>query len=172
MRPPSAPGPDGPANLFAAVVVAASPLSRERGAVVVMNDHVHAAGRVRKSHATATDAFTSGEFGPLGRVQEGTVVYGNRADRWPALPRPASPASARVALVETCLGDDGARLLELVVEDGYDGVVVSAFGAGHVSRSMADVIDAARRPGAGGVRDPDRRRVGPVAHVRVPGVRE
>lgn len=141
MRPPSAPGPDGPANLFAAVVVAASPLSRDRGVVVVMNDLVHAATRVRKSHSTATDAFTSGDFGPLARVQEGAVTYGNRVRRMPPLPRPASPSPSRVALVQACLGD-GARLLELVVQDGYDGVVVSAFGAGHVSRALAEVIEA------------------------------
>lgn len=43
MRSPRAPGADGPANLVAAVLTAASRLSRERGVLVAMNDTIHAA---------------------------------------------------------------------------------------------------------------------------------
>src|SRR5215217_608995 len=68
MRPPAAAGADGPANLLAAAVVAAAPASRDRGALVVVNDEVHAAARVRKTDTVAMHAFGSGAFGPVGRV--------------------------------------------------------------------------------------------------------
>jgi L-asparaginase len=142
MRPPDAPGAEGPANVLASVLTAASPLSRSLGALVVMNDEIHAAARVRKADATGTHAFRSTNFGPLGRMREGAVVYGNRPGRWPHLPRPDAVTEPRVALIETCLGDD-AGLLRLVLEGGYNGVVIAAFGAGHVSRQLAEVVSKA-----------------------------
>jgi L-asparaginase len=139
MRSPQQPGADGPANLLAAAVTATAPASRGLGVLVVMNDGVHAAGRVRKNDATAVDAFSSAPFGPLARIHEHRVTYANRPRPWPAIPEPASARFPRIALLETCLGDDG-ELLRLVVDADYDGVVISGFGAGHVSAGMADVV--------------------------------
>lgn len=138
MRSPAAPGADGPANLLAAALVAADRGSRDLGALVVLADEVHAASRVRKGDSLAPSAFSSA-FGVLGRVHEGTVTYAGRLRRWPALPPPVPGRDPRVALLETHLGDDG-RLLRLVCEDGYDGVVVAGFGVGHVSADMAEAV--------------------------------
>src|ERR1700735_157393 len=41
MRNPTLAGPDGPANLLAAVTVAASPQARGLGGLVVLNDEIH-----------------------------------------------------------------------------------------------------------------------------------
>jgi L-asparaginase len=78
MRSPGVPGADGHANLLASVQTAASSPCGPLGAVVVMNDEVHAASRARKSHAASTAAFVSPVFGPIGVVSEGRVVYSNR----------------------------------------------------------------------------------------------
>jgi L-asparaginase len=142
MRSPQQAGADGPANLLAAALAATAPASRGLGVLVVMNDEVHAAARVRKHDSTATDAFGSIPFGPLGRVHEGHVTYANRPDPWPAIPLPAHGRSPRVALLETCLGD-GGDLLRLVIDAGYDGVVISGFGVGHLSATMADIVSKA-----------------------------
>ena len=142
MRTPSAPGADGPANLLGAVTVAGARVSRGRGVLVVMHDEVHAATRVRKSDSVSPSAFSSGPFGVLGRLHEGAVTYAGRPDRWPALPQPVPGRDPRVALLETGLGDDG-ELLRLVCAAGYDGVVVSAFGAGHVSEGLAAAVGEA-----------------------------
>jgi len=139
MRPPATAGADGPANLLAAVLTATAASSRSLGALVVMNDQVHAASRVRKTDSISVDAFDSPNFGALGRLREGAVIYGNRPRRWPHLPQPDTAAQPRVALLDTCLGDEG-ELLRLVLADGYDGVVVAGFGAGHVAHRHADVI--------------------------------
>lgn len=142
MRAAHAAGADGPANLLAATVVAGSASSRGRGTLVVLNDDVHAAVRVRKSDAIAMHAFSSAPFGPVGRVHEGRPTYAGRSARWPALSAPLAGRDPRVALLEAHLGDVG-HLLQLVVDDGYDGVVLAGFGAGHVSAAMAEVVSAA-----------------------------
>ena len=142
MRPPVAPGADGPANLLGAVRVAADDGARDRGVLVVLADEVHAAVRVRKGDTVAVHAFTSGAFGAVGRLHEGAVTFAGRTARWPALARPVDGRDPRVALLETHLGDVGA-LLALVTEAGWDGVVLAGFGAGHVSAAAADVVSAA-----------------------------
>lgn len=147
MRPPQHPGADGPANLVGALLAAAAPESRDQGVLVVLNDEVHAASRVRKRDATSLGAFGSAPFGPLARIHEGSVVYGNRLLRARPLPGPLPVNPPKVALVEACLGDAG-ELLGLAGEADFDGIVLSAFGAGHVSGSMAAMVSkvVARMP--------------------------
>lgn len=149
MRAPLMLSADGPANLMAASLTALHPASRGRGVLVVMNDEVHAARWVRKTHSLALQAFTSPNIGPLARVLEHDLHYLQppfRAHR--PLPLPAgflggSPASEapRVALIETFIDDDG-RLAVLAAEAGYQGLVIAAMGAGHVSFAFAEQIDA------------------------------
>ena len=139
MRPPQQPGADGPANLADALVTAAAPRSRDLGVLVVMNNEVHAASRVRKCDTTMPSAFTSGPFGPLARVHEGKAVYGNRPPRPQPLPRPLPASTPKVALLEASLGD-GGELITLAMESGFDGIVLSAFGVGHTSAAMAAVV--------------------------------
>ncbi len=50
MRPATAYSADGPANLLQAVTAAASPLSKDRGALVTMNDRVGSAFYTQKTH--------------------------------------------------------------------------------------------------------------------------
>ena len=59
MRSASLPGADGPANLVAAVRVAASREACGLGVLVVLNDEIHAARFVRKRHTTSTASFGS-----------------------------------------------------------------------------------------------------------------
>ena len=139
MRPPQQPSADGPANLLAALLSAAAPESRGLGVLAVLNDEVHAASRVRKCDTTALGAFISAPFGPLGRIHEGRVVYGSRPPRTPPLPGPVLARTPKVALLEASLGD-GGELIALACEGGFDGIVLSAFGAGHVSSAMATMV--------------------------------
>jgi len=141
MRNPSLPGPDGPANLAAALHVAAAPESRGRGALVVFSDEIHAARHVRKTHATSVATFVSGDIGPLGHVLEGRA-------RFLASAPARAPLSGwtrdrveqtRVALYTATLDDDGATLAGL--ERTHHGLVIAGFGVGHVPEWLVPVLD-------------------------------
>jgi len=139
MRPQDAPGSDGGANLTGAVRIAASESARGLGALVYMNDQIHAARYVRKSHTTRPSAFSSPTVGPIGYVVEDRV-------RIPLRPRgrfhvdvsPSRPP-ARVAQVGVGIGSDPG-LISVVPELGYRGLVISAPGGGHVPSRLMDTI--------------------------------
>ena len=80
-RPPRRIDTDGPRNLENAVRIAADPRARGLGVLVTLNDEVHGARDVRKTHSVALDAFASPWVGPLGHVDEGrcTCSTGPRA---------------------------------------------------------------------------------------------
>ena len=139
MRGPGSPGADGPANLLAATIVAASRAAHGLGTLVVLNDQIHAARFVQKSHTALPSAFTSPLAGPLGFVAEGRAQIVARVSRpVPIEPRTGAP-DAPVALVRMALGDDG-RLLPALPALGYKGVVVEGMGAGHVPAAVAPLI--------------------------------
>ncbi|AKZ64038.1 hypothetical protein F506_16440 [Herbaspirillum hiltneri N3] len=135
MRGPQQAGADGPGNLFAAVVAAAAPASRGRGVLVAMNDTLHAASRVRKTHTLATETFSSPVSGPSGVVVEKQALYFSPPRVRQPIPLPTS-AGIRVALLESCLDAD-TGLLDAVLAAGYNGLVISAFGAGHIAAEWA-----------------------------------
>ncbi|MEU6772256.1 asparaginase [Streptomyces sp. NPDC046759] len=133
MRQPAMAGADGPANVLAAVRVAAAREARGAGALVVLGDEVHAARWVRKTHSTSPAAFSSPDTGPLGHVVEGRVRLLLAAPRHEPLAAGCDRErleASRVALHVVTLDDDGAQLQGL--EATHAGLVVAGFGVGHV----------------------------------------
>jgi L-asparaginase len=146
MRNPTLAGADGPANLLAAARVAASDTARGLGALVVLNDEIHAARWVRKTHSTSTATFASPALGPVGHVAEGRVRVLARPERHEPLPAPAAAPGAdpvRVALYTVTLDDDGALLEGLA--GTHQGLVVAGFGVGHVPSALAPVLGGLAR---------------------------
>jgi L-asparaginase len=138
MRGPEAAGADGPANVLAATRVAAAAEARGHGTLVVLNDQIHAARLVQKSHTSLPSAFSSPLTGPLGLVAEGRVhFYVQPPKRLP--PLAVGGTDVPVALLRMSLGDDG-RMLRQLPAAGYRGAVIEGMGAGHVAASVAPMI--------------------------------
>jgi L-asparaginase len=137
IRPASAPGADGPANLLDAVAVAGAAQAAGLGCVVVFGGEVHAARGARKVDSTGPSAFGSPGAGPLGRVVEGRLALRARPLR-PAQALAPARLDFRVHVVVATLGDD-LGLLDVPA----DGAVVAALGGGHLPPAGLEHLRAA-----------------------------
>jgi L-asparaginase len=138
MRTSSDLGWDGPANLGAAVRVAASSEASGFGTLVVMSDRVYPGLDVTKAHTHMLDAFESPGLGPLAVVDDGRVVFRR------ALPSPCEVVNAPglatpVDIVYSYAGAD-ARLLDAARERGR-GIVIAGMGRGNVPPAMVPGIE-------------------------------
>lgn len=129
MRSAAEISPDGPVNLLCAVRTAASPEARDKGVLVVMNEEIHAAREVVKSHSANTETFVSPFWGPLGYVDPDRVVFrrntlGRQSIRPPELVED-------VHLIKLASGSD-SLLIDFLVERKVKGIVLEAFGRGNV----------------------------------------
>jgi L-asparaginase len=140
IRPASAPGADGPANLIDAVAVARAPQAAGLGCIVVFGGEIHAARGARKVDSAGPSAFGSPGGGPLGRVVEGRLALRMRPVR-PAGVLAPERLNFHVPIVVAALGDELGLL-----EAEADGVVVSTLGGGHLSPgALENVRLAAQR---------------------------
>ena len=162
MRPATSPAPDGPQNLRDAVSVAVQ--SDRGGVLVAFAGVVHGAMALQKVYTYRQDAFTSGEGGPLGFVEEGAVRWlhppGSRtaaaqiARKQPRLLELLRSGAAfpRVEIVHSTVGADGFMVQALLdrgaaAQDPVRGIVVAATGNGTVHRNLLPALDLARQAG-------------------------
>lgn len=178
MRPASSLQADGPQNLLDAVTVAATP--GPRGVVVAFGGAVHAAGDLRKVHSLRLEAFSSGDAGPIARIDAGVLRMfrdwpGAQASLPPIGAAPAqSPAvpvglaaiaadAARwpwVAVLANHAGADGREVRALVAA-GVEGLVVAGTGHGTLAEPLAAALMDAQAAGVR-VRRASRCAFGPV----------
>lgn len=144
MRSPHEAGHDGPANVLAAVRVAAAPRSGHVGTVVVMNDEIHAARFVQKTHSTSPATFRSPSAGPLGWCVEGRVRWTSSVGPLADVGRPDVARLGAVAILRLALGDD-ARLIASLERLDFAGAVMEGFGAGHVPARVVDALETLAR---------------------------
>ena len=156
MRPATALAPDGPQNLLDAVAVATAPGAC--GVVMVAAGEVHGARHVQKVHPYRVNAFTSGDVGPLGFVEEGAVRL---AQNWPpALDGKAQAAIERIAnivtwpRVEIVVSHAGATgaVVDALVRDGVQGLVVACTGNGTIHHALEAALLRAQAAGVKVVR--------------------
>ncbi|MFV0678862.1 asparaginase [Ottowia sp.] len=150
MRPGTALAPDGPLNLLHAVAVAAHPSSSGRGVLVVMNEDIHSARDVTKSHTMRVNAFTS-PYGPLGSVVEGVP-------RWyRVVARPHTTASEfgigqidhlPLVGIVTSHGQMRSESFDAWTSLGAKAIVYAGFGGGTVPLALQPAL---RELGAQGV---------------------
>jgi L-asparaginase len=110
--------------------------------VVVFGGEIHDAMTVSKVDSTGPAAFGSPATGPLGRVVERRVWLHARPTRPAALS--VETLDHRVEIISPGIGDDGALLRHATAS--ADGLVLVAFGAGHLSPALLAVLrEAAER---------------------------
>ena len=156
MRPASALAPDGPQNVLDAVAVATHPGAR--GVIAVCAGTIHGALDVQKVHPYRIDAFSSGDAGPLGYVEEGALRL---LRDWPvahtgpsqlAIEDIANAAQwPRVEIVMNYAGASGA-MVEALVAQGVKGLVVAATGNGTLHHDLEAALIKAQRAGVKVVR--------------------
>ena len=147
-RAASYPDTDGPRNLINAVRVAVSPEAADKGTLVVMNGQINAAREVTKTSTIARETFKTLEFGALGVADLGGVRFYRAPLRRQTIPLAAGKSLGRVEIVPHYAGADG-RLVRALLHDEQPpplaGLVIAATGLGHVSASMHDAIEEARK---------------------------
>lgn len=155
MRPASAISSDGPMNLLNAVCLAASPAARDMGVLVVLNDEIHAAREVTKSHANQLHTFRSPDFGALGTMNNGTANFYRRplrqhtcetefeVSRFANLPR--------VDIVYSHIGADRTAI-EAFTAVGAQGIVLAGTGAGSTTPDIWEALDEVSQKGVRVVR--------------------
>ena len=149
MRTVSDVGWDGPANLLAAVRVAASPEACGQGVLVVMDERIMPAREVRKVHTESSASFSAPEFGPIGQVDAGHVLLrrsvrsrpswrGSDAEPGLRVPR----LDTRVSLLQTFTGMDDS-LVRCVTAAPTRGLSLVAYGRGNVPPVIMPALETA-----------------------------
>lgn len=129
MRPIDEIGSDGVRNLQNAVWTALSEDARDKGVLVVMNEEVHAARYVTKTHTTNVATFRTPTFGPIGIISKNTVIFYQKLVDQEFYP--VNRISKNIILLKAYAGMD-STLLDTLAEKGVDGVVIEALGAGNL----------------------------------------
>jgi len=139
MRQSTVPSADGPGNILEAIAVAASPASRGRGVLVVMDDQINAAHAVSKTNTTRLSTFMSLDEGPVGMISSATGIHYFRSPERVGHHYVIDPAQIaalpRVDIILSYLGGDDA-LAKAAISAGAKGLVIAGFGSGTMTPSV------------------------------------
>ncbi|WP_210365548.1 asparaginase [Bacillus sp. REN3] len=141
MRSSNEIGSDGLYNLISSIRVASSNEARGQGVLVVLNDEIHTAVNVTKTHTSNLSTFQSPQYGPIGIVTKRGVLFHHTPTKHENYP--VSDISKKVVLVKAHAGMDSS-LLEAILHLSVDGVVIEALGQGNLPPAsipgVADLI--------------------------------
>ncbi|ALS37775.1 L-asparaginase [Enterococcus rotai] len=129
MRSSNEIGTDGLYNFISAVWTACSDESYGKGVLVVMNDEIHTARYVTKTHTTNVATFRTPTFGPIGMIAKERTFFASEVRRQEVCD--IQKVSGEVYVIKAYAGMDGS-LFDLVDNDQTDGIVIEALGAGNL----------------------------------------
>lgn len=129
MRNSSEPNWDGPKNLVDSILVCLNENSRGIGTLVCMNSEVNAASEVTKIFSNEFETFQSLDFGNLGFVEKGKVVY-NRLPRFLETIN-TNKINTNVDLLTVYAGMD-EKFFKHSADSGAEGLIIEALGVGNV----------------------------------------
>lgn len=137
MRSSNELGSDGIYNYQTALRVAADEKSTDKGVLVVMNDEIHAAKYVTKTHTTNVSTFQTPTHGPLGLVTKREILYFKTAE--PRVRFDLSAVSGTVPIIKA-YADMDTVLLEALTKTDISGLVIEALGAGNLPPTILPTI--------------------------------
>ncbi|GAA0355989.1 asparaginase [Alkalibacterium iburiense] len=129
MRPIDEIGSDGVRNLQSAIWTALAPEAKDKGVLVVMNEEIHTARYVTKTHTTNVATFRTPTFGPIGIVSKAEVRFFQKLVFNETYP--LEKITKKVSLVKAYAGMD-STLLDALAEAQIEGLVIEALGAGNL----------------------------------------
>ena len=139
MRSSNELGSDGVYNYLSALRVASDDKAADKGVLVVMNDEIHAAKYVTKTHTTNVSTFQTPTHGPLGLIMKHEILYFKTAEL--RVRFDLDKIQGLVPIIPVYAGMT-EELLDLLPVDQLDGLIIQAFGAGNVPKETAQKLNA------------------------------
>ncbi len=134
---------DGPKNLLDATHICNDENAKKMGVLVCLNGEINAASEVTKTHTEDVETFHSLDFGALGFVDRGNVIF-NR------LPRKletihTNTIITNVDLIKVYAGMDD-KFFRYSADSGVEGIVFEAMGVGNIPpKAYEGVLYALRK---------------------------
>lgn len=129
MRSSNEIGSDGLYNFRNAILVAATDESYGKGVLVVMNDEIHTARFVTKTHTTNVATFRTPTFGPIGIVTQDKAKYFQELIQTEVAD--IDHVVSGVYLIKAYAGMDGT-LFDAINQSDTKGLVIEGLGAGNL----------------------------------------
>ena len=139
MRSSNELGSDGVYNYLSALRVASDDKAADKGVLVVMNDEIHAAKYVTKTHTTNVSTFQTPTHGPLGLIMKHEILYFKTAE--PRVRFDLDSIQGLVPIIPVYAGMT-EELLDLLPVDQLDGLIIQAFGAGNVPKETSQKLNS------------------------------
>ena len=140
MRSSNELGSDGVYNYLSALRVASHDKAADKGVLVVMNDEIHAAKYVTKTHTTNVATFNTPTHGPLGIVMKHEILFFKTAE--PRVRFNLDQISGTIPIIKAYAGMGlGDGIISLLDPKKIDGVVIEALGAGNLPPEAAQELE-------------------------------
>ena len=139
MRSSNELGSDGVYNYLSALRVASDDKATDKGVLVVMNDEIHAAKYVTKTHTTNVSTFQTPTHGPLGLIMKQEILYFKTAE--PRVRFDLDRIEGLVPIITVYAGMTD-ELLDMLDWDKVDGLIIQAFGAGNIPKETAQKLES------------------------------
>ena len=144
MRSSNELGSDGVYNYLSALRVASDDRAADKGVLVVMNDEIHAAKYVTKTHTTNVSTFQTPTHGPLGLIMKHEILYFKTAE--PRVRFDLNHIQGLVPIISAYAGMTD-ELIDMLDLEQLDGLIIQAFGAGNIPKETAQKLESLLQKG-------------------------
>lgn len=138
MRSSNELGSDGVYNYLSALRLASDDKAADKGVLVVMNDEIHAAKYVTKTHTTNVSTFQTPTHGPLGLIMKQEILYFKTAE--PRVRFDLDHIQGLVPIISAYAGMTD-ELIDMLDLEHLDGLIIQAFGAGNIPKETAQKLE-------------------------------